>query len=90
MTSARMRRSKPTAKDAPTMTNDAAHPPPSTLTLPMHDIAAHVLAQEPAPSNAMAPMLQQLIKQYAATGLPAPYLPKDELSTTTQPPTHPA
>ena len=45
-------------------------------------------AQEPAPSNAMAPLLQQLIKQYAATGSPAAYLPKDELST--QPPAQPA
>jgi len=47
-------------------------------------------AQEPAPSNAMAPLLQQLIKQYAATGSPAAYLPKDELSTSTQPPAQPA
>ena len=49
-----------------------------------------VPVQEPAPSNAMAPLLQQLIKQYAATGSPAAYLPKDELSTSTQPPAQPA
>jgi putative transposase len=36
----------------------------------------------PAP-GALAPLLQKLIKEYAATGLPPAYLPKDELSTRT-------
>ena len=46
-------------------------------------------AKETAPAKVMAPLLQQLIKQYAATGLPAAYLPKDGLSTSTQPPAQP-
>ena len=41
-------------------------------------------ATQPAPANPIAPLLQQLIKQYAATGLPAAYLPKDDLSTPAQ------
>jgi len=32
-----------------------------------------------ASSGAMAPLLQKLVAQYAATGLPPAYLPKDEL-----------
>ena len=36
----------------------------------------------PAPAPAtMAPLLQKLIKDYATTGLPPAYLPKDELAT---------
>jgi hypothetical protein len=38
----------------------------------------------PAP-GALAPLLRKLIKEYAATGLPPAYLPKDELSTQTPP-----
>jgi hypothetical protein len=33
----------------------------------------------------MAPLLQKLIKQYATTGLPPAYLPKDELPTPINP-----
>lgn len=32
----------------------------------------------PAPEGAMAPLLRQIVAQYAATGLPPAYLPKDE------------
>ncbi|MBI1993156.1 MAG: hypothetical protein HYS67_01820 [Deltaproteobacteria bacterium] len=35
------------------------------------------------PPACMAPLLQKLIQQYATTGLPPAYLPKDELSTPT-------
>jgi len=36
---------------------------------------------EPGPGpGAVAPLLQKLIAQYAATGLPPAYLPKDDLS----------
>ena len=34
-------------------------------------------ASPPAPAG-MAPLLQQLLRQYAATGLPPAYLPKPE------------
>ena len=37
------------------------------------------------PPNAPAPLLQKLIKDYAATGLPPAYLPKDEVTPTTDP-----
>ena len=30
----------------------------------------------------MAPLLQKLLKEYAATGLPPAYLPKDEITST--------
>jgi hypothetical protein len=35
-------------------------------------------AAAPAASGAMAPLLAKLIAQQSATGLPPPYLPKDE------------
>jgi len=35
--------------------------------------------QQPPPPAGMAPLLQKLIGQYATTGLPAAYLPKDDL-----------
>jgi putative transposase len=35
-------------------------------------------AAEPAPGG-MAPLLSKLIAEYAATGLPPAYLPKDEI-----------
>jgi putative transposase len=35
--------------------------------------------------NTPAPLLQKLIKEYAATGLPPAYLPKDEVTPTTDP-----
>ena len=38
----------------------------------------------PAPTT-MAPLLQKLIKDYATTGLPPAYLPKDQLSTGSNP-----
>ena len=41
----------------------------------------------PAPSGP-APLLQKLIKDYAATGLPPAYLPKDEVTPTTDPADH--
>jgi hypothetical protein len=34
---------------------------------------------QPAPKTGMAPLLKDLIAQYAATGLPPAYLPKDEI-----------
>ena len=34
---------------------------------------------EPAPQGAMAPLLRQLMRDYAATGLPPAYLPKQEV-----------
>lgn len=37
------------------------------------------------PPSAPAPLLQKLIKDYAATGLPPAYLPKDEVTPTTDP-----
>ncbi len=40
------------------------------------------------PPNAPAPLLQKLIKDYATTGLPPAYLPKDEITTTDD--AHPA
>jgi hypothetical protein len=42
------------------------------------------LTPVPAPTT-MAPLLQKLIKDYATTGLPPAYLPKDEISTDTNP-----
>jgi hypothetical protein len=33
----------------------------------------------------MAPLLRKLLADHAATGLPPPYLPKDELPTATEP-----
>ena len=46
--------------------------------------AEELLPDEPAavvrpPSGEMAPLLRALIAQYAATGLPPAYLPKDEI-----------
>jgi hypothetical protein len=40
-------------------------------------------ASSPEPTDAMAPLLRQIIAQYAATGLPPAYLPKDDLSART-------
>jgi hypothetical protein len=40
-----------------------------------------VEAPETKPSGAMAPLLRKLIADYAATGLPPAYLPKDEINT---------
>jgi hypothetical protein len=37
-------------------------------------------ATQPMAPGAVAPLLQKLIKDYALTGLPAAYLPKDEIS----------
>jgi putative transposase len=41
-------------------------------------------AQAPAPTT-MAPLLQKLIKDYATTGRPPAYLPKDQISTDSNP-----
>jgi hypothetical protein len=40
--------------------------------------ASSLAPSEPASPGGMAPLLQKLIAQYAATGLPPAYLPKDE------------
>lgn len=37
-------------------------------------------ATQPIPAGAVAPLLQKLIKDYATTGLPPAYLPKDEIA----------
>jgi hypothetical protein len=37
--------------------------------------------QPQAGSSGMAPLLQKIMRQYAVTGLPPAYLPKDEIST---------
>ena len=42
--------------------------------------AAATLGQEPAESAPMAPLLRKLIAEYAATGIPPAYLPKDEIT----------
>jgi putative transposase len=36
---------------------------------------------KPAPPSGLAPLLEQIIRDYATTGLPPAYLPKDELPT---------
>jgi putative transposase len=38
-------------------------------------------AAAPAPASGMAPLMQKILHQYATTGLPPAYLPKDEVST---------
>ena len=42
--------------------------------------AAATLGQEPAESAPMAPLMRKLIAEYAATGIPPAYLPKDEIT----------
>ena len=37
-------------------------------------------AQVPVPAPGMAPLLRKILREYATTGLPAAYLPKDDLS----------
>jgi transposase InsO family protein len=39
----------------------------------------------PAPPGTVAPLLQKLLKDYALTGLPPAYLPKDEISSAPSP-----
>jgi hypothetical protein len=46
------------------------------------------LAQATNPTGGMAPLLRQLLAQYAATGLPPAYLPKDQ-TTHPRPETRP-
>jgi hypothetical protein len=41
------------------------------------------------PPNAPAPLLQKLLKDYAATGLPPSYVPKDEITPKTNPEANP-
>jgi hypothetical protein len=41
-------------------------------------VEATPTAAAPSPGGAVAPLLRQIIAQYAATGLPPAYLPKDE------------
>ena len=38
-------------------------------------------ATAPAPRDAVAPLLNKLMAEFAATGLPPPYLPEDEDSS---------
>jgi hypothetical protein len=38
-----------------------------------------------APASGMAPLLQKILRDYATTGLPAAYLPKDDLASPPQP-----
>jgi hypothetical protein len=42
-------------------------------------------ATQPMAPGAVAPLLQKLIKDYAMTGLPPAYLPKDEISSNLNP-----
>jgi hypothetical protein len=44
---------------------------------PLEPIASRALR---APPTGIAPLLAKLMAQQAATGLPPPYLPKDELT----------
>lgn len=37
-------------------------------------------AAAPAPASGMAPLMQKILHQYATTGLPPAYLPKDEVA----------
>jgi hypothetical protein len=39
-------------------------------------------AAAPTPPSGMAPLLQKILRDYATTGLPPAYLPKDELPPT--------
>jgi len=48
----------------------------SGLRRPLDQVPAQPLAAKP--STGIAPLLARLIDQQAATGLPPPYLPKDE------------
>jgi len=45
--------------------------------LPLHSPPPEL----PAGAHGMAPLLQKIMRQYATTGLPPAYVPKDELST---------
>jgi putative transposase len=50
---------------------------------PLDPVASRSTVSEPVavkPVTGIAPLLAQLMSQQAATGLPPPYLPKDELS----------
>ena len=51
--------------------NAEGHRAPKTPVMP---------SQEPISPSGMAPLLQKIIQQYATTGLPPAYLPKDDLS----------
>ena len=42
-------------------------------------------AAPPPPPSGMAPLLQKIIHQYATTGLPPAYLPKDEITPNANP-----
>jgi putative transposase len=42
--------------------------------------ASNAPAAAPAPVPGMAPLMQKILHQYATTGLPPAYLPKDEVS----------
>jgi len=41
-------------------------------------------SQEPVPPTGMAPLMKKIIGQYAATGMPPAYLPKDEINENNQ------
>ena len=53
---------------------------------PKASVAGTAAAAVP-PSGAPAPLLQKLLKDYATTGLPPAYLPKDEITSTPTDPT---
>jgi len=46
---------------------------------------ANAPASAPPPATGMAPLLQKIIHQYATTGLPPAYLPKDEITPNANP-----
>jgi len=46
----------------------------------LHPRGAFINVTQPIAPAAVAPLLQKLIKDYALTGLPPAYLPKDEIS----------
>ncbi len=46
---------------------------------------ANAPASPPPPATGMAPLLQKIIHQYATTGLPPAYLPKDEITPNANP-----
>lgn len=50
----------------------------SGLRRPLEQVSSEPVAAEPEGRGAIAPLLAALIDQQAATGLPPPYLPKDE------------
>jgi hypothetical protein len=46
---------------------------------PLEPVVEPSLASPPTDADPMAPLLRQYLTEYAATGLPPAYLPKDEI-----------